>query len=172
MTRNKSKLHDLHWVNRLKIILLTLTISIITPLPDAVFVNKASQNIAEAIPTPKKSPERWIQVDLSEQKLIAWEGKIRVYTVKISSGKKSTPTPVGRFRVQSKYKTTRMRGRGYDIANVPYTLYYDGNYAIHGAYWHKRFGTPVSHGCINLPPNRAKLIFNWASVGTSVVVQQ
>lgn len=165
MTRNKFKLHDLPWVNRLKIILLTLTISIITPLP-------ASQNIAEAIPTPKKSPERWIQVDLSQQKLTAWEGKRRVYTVKISSGKKSTPTPVGRFRIQSKHRTTRMRGRGYDLANVPYTLYYHGSYAIHGAYWHKRFGTPVSHGCINLPPNRAKLIFNWASVGTPVVVEQ
>lgn len=165
MTRNKFKLHDLSWVNRLKIILLTLTISIITPLP-------ASQNIAEAIPAPKKSPERWIQVDLSQQKLTAWEGKRRVYTVKISSGKKSTPTPVGRFRIQSKHRTTRMRGRGYDLANVPYTLYYHGSYAIHGAYWHKRFGTPVSHGCINLPPNRAKLIFNWASVGTPVVVEQ
>ncbi|MFB2645367.1 L,D-transpeptidase [Raphidiopsis sp. BLCC-F218] len=165
MTRNKFKLHDLSWVNRLKIILLTLTISIITPLP-------ASQNIAEAIPAPKKSPERWIQVDLSQQKLTAWEGKRRVYTVKISSGKKSTPTPVGRFRIQSKHRTTRMRGRGYDLANVPYTLYYHGSYAIHGAYWHKRFGTPVSHGCINLPPNRARLIFNWASVGTPVVVKQ
>ncbi|BAZ89792.1 MULTISPECIES: L,D-transpeptidase [Cylindrospermopsis] len=170
MNRNKSKLHDLNWVNRLKIILLTLTIGVLTPLPDQTLVNKPSQNIAIAI--PKKSSERWIQVDLSQQKLTAWEGKRRVYTFKVSSGKKSTPTPVGRFRVQSKHKTTRMRGRGYNIGNVPYTLYYHGSYAIHGAYWHKRFGTPVSHGCINLPPNRAKLIFNWASVGTPVVVQQ
>ncbi|OHY34302.1 L,D-transpeptidase [Cylindrospermopsis raciborskii] len=165
MTRNRFKLHDLPWVDRLRMILLTLIIGVLTPLP-------GSQNIAEAIPTPKKSPERWIQVDLSQQKLTAWEGKRRVYTVKISSGKKSTPTPVGRFRIQSKHRTTRMRGRGYDLANVPYTLYYHGSYAIHGAYWHKRFGTPVSHGCINLPPNRAKLIFNWASVGTPVVVEQ
>lgn len=170
MTRKKSKLHDLHWVNRLRIILLTLIIGVLTPLPDKALVNKPSQNIAIAI--PKKSPERWIQVDLSQQKLTAWEGKRRVYTFKISSGKKSTPTPVGRFRIQTKHKTTRMRGRGYDIGNVPYTLYYHGSYAIHGAYWHKRFGTPVSRGCINLPPNRAKLIFNWASVGTPVVVQQ
>lgn len=102
MTRNRFKLHDLPWVDRLRMILLTLIIGVLTPLP-------GSQNIAEAIPTPKKSPERWIQVDLSQQKLTAWEGKRRVYTVKISSGKKSTPTPVGRFRIQSKHRTTRMR---------------------------------------------------------------
>jgi lipoprotein-anchoring transpeptidase ErfK/SrfK len=65
-----------------------------------------------------------------------------------------------------------MRGRGYDIANVPYTMYYQNGYAIHGAYWHNKFGTPVSHGCVNLALNQAKRLFNWANVGTTVVIQK
>ena len=65
-----------------------------------------------------------------------------------------------------------MRGEGYDVPNVPYTMYYKDGYGIHGAYWHKNFGTPVSQGCVNVAPNHAKKLFNWASVGTTVVVQR
>jgi lipoprotein-anchoring transpeptidase ErfK/SrfK len=95
-----------------------------------------------------------------------------VYGSAISSGKKSTPTLIGTFNIQSKFKTTRMRGRGYDVPNVPHAMFYQGNYGIHGAYWHKRFGTPVSHGCVNLAPKHAKWLFEWASVGTPVVIQK
>ncbi|MGA9378208.1 MAG: L,D-transpeptidase, partial [Phormidium sp.] len=59
---------------------------------------------------------------------------------------------------------------GYDVPNVPHTMYFHRGYAIHGAYWHNRFGTPVSHGCINVAPNHAAWLFNWANVGTPVVV--
>ena len=65
-----------------------------------------------------------------------------------------------------------MKGDGYDIPDVPHTMYYQGGYGIHGAYWHNNFGTPVSRGCVNVAPNHAKKIFNWASVGTTVVVQR
>jgi lipoprotein-anchoring transpeptidase ErfK/SrfK len=135
---------------------------------------KQSQHnkIATAIATLKKSDQRWIQIDLTEQNLIAWEGNKPVYAVTISSGKRSTPTLVGTFKVQTKHRKTRMRGPGYDVANVPHTMYYQGGYAIHGAYWHKRFGTPVSHGCVNLAPNHAKWIFEWADVGTPIVVKK
>jgi lipoprotein-anchoring transpeptidase ErfK/SrfK len=95
-----------------------------------------------------------------------------VYGSAISSGKKSTPTLIGTFNIQSKFKTTRMRGSGYDVPNVPHAMFYQGNYGIHGAYWHKRFGTPVSHGCVNLAPKHAKWLFEWASVGTPVVIQK
>ena len=63
-----------------------------------------------------------------------------------------------------------MTGPGYDVPDVPYTMYYDGGMAIHGAYWHNMFGTPVSHGCTNVAVNHAKWLFDWASVGTPVVV--
>jgi lipoprotein-anchoring transpeptidase ErfK/SrfK len=50
-------------------------------------------------------------------------------------------------------------------------MYFYEGYAIHGAYWHNRFGTPVSHGCVNLPVQQARKLYNWASVGTLVVVR-
>ncbi|MHC5595963.1 MAG: L,D-transpeptidase [Nostoc sp.] len=115
---------------------------------------------------------RWIEIDLSEQRLRAWEGKKLVYSYRISGGKRSTPTPIGRFWINSKYRTHRMRGRDYNIPDVPYTMYFYRGYAIHGAYWHKRFGTPVSHGCVNLPVQQARNLYNWASMGTLVVVRK
>ncbi|MBD2664593.1 ErfK/YbiS/YcfS/YnhG family protein [Richelia sinica FACHB-800] len=118
------------------------------------------------------SQPRWIEIDLSEQRLRAWEGKKLVYSFRTSTGKRSTPTPLGRFTINSKYRTHRMRGRGYDIPDVPYAMYFYGGYAIHGAYWHNRFGTPVSHGCVNLPVRQARKIYNWTRVGTKVVVRR
>jgi lipoprotein-anchoring transpeptidase ErfK/SrfK len=114
---------------------------------------------------------RWIEVNLSRQRLTAWENGRRVYSMVISSGKRATPTRRGVFAVQSKHRSTRMSGPGYSVPNVPYAMFYSGGYAIHGAYWHRRFGTPVSHGCINLPVGQARRLFSWAGVGTRVVVR-
>lgn len=118
----------------------------------------------------QRSQGRWIEVDLSSQRLIAWEGGRRVYSMPVSTGKRSTPTPTGRFAIQSKLRSTRMRGRDYNVPNVPNTMYFNGGYAIHGAYWHNRFGTPISHGCINVPVGQSRKLFNWADEGTRVVV--
>jgi lipoprotein-anchoring transpeptidase ErfK/SrfK len=63
-----------------------------------------------------------------------------------------------------------MQGPGYDVPDVPFTMYYYRGYAIHGAYWHNNFGTPVSHGCTNVAVNHAEWLFDWADVGTPVVV--
>ena len=120
----------------------------------------------------KKSNKRWIQIDLSKQRLIAWEGKKQVYAVIVSTGKRSTPTLPGIFSIKAKYPSVHMKGDGYLAPNVPYTMYYEGFYAIHGAYWHNRFGTPVSHGCTNVAVNHAEWLFNWAKVGTPVVVKK
>jgi hypothetical protein len=113
---------------------------------------------------------RWLEVSLSKQRLIAWEGKTPVYSMPVSTGKRSTPTIQGSFAIQSKFRFARMQGRNYNVPNVPYTMYFAGGYAIHGAYWHNRFGTPVSHGCVNLPVGEAHALFKWASVGTQVVI--
>ncbi|HBY77149.1 MAG TPA: hypothetical protein DEG47_09145 [Cyanobacteria bacterium UBA11148] len=130
------------------------------------------ERIAQRMITLQNSEERWIQIDLNNQRLIAWEGGKQVYAVIVSTGKSSTPTRPGTFTIQSKRRTDRMRGAGYDVPNVPYAMYYDGGYAIHGAYWHRRFGTPVSHGCVNVAVNHAAWLFDWASVGTAVVIHQ
>jgi lipoprotein-anchoring transpeptidase ErfK/SrfK len=120
----------------------------------------------------RDSSQRWIQVNLKKQTLTAWEGNNLVYSARISSGRKQDPTLLGTFRIQLKKELTRMKGEDYDRENVPHAMFYDGNYAIHGAYWHKAFGTPVSRGCVNLSPNKAKWLYNWASVGTPVVVHR
>jgi lipoprotein-anchoring transpeptidase ErfK/SrfK len=76
---------------------------------------------------------------------------------------------VGRFRIQTKLRSTRMSGPGYNLPNVPYTMYFYRGYAIHGTYWHNNFGHPMSHGCVNMRTGDAAWVYNWAPVGTTVV---
>jgi len=115
--------------------------------------------------------ERWIEVIVSEQKLIAWQGDTPVFETIVSTGKPGFETIPGEFRIYVKYDKTRMRGPGYDTPDVPWTMYYYRGFAIHGAYWHNNFGTRVSHGCVNLRVPEAKALYDWASVGTRVVVR-
>lgn len=145
---------------------LTLGLQAATPIRASEFRDQVAYRMLDL----QQSSDRWIEIDLSRQRLIAWEGNQVVYAVIVSTGKASTPTRLGTFAVQTKYEVARMRGPGYDVPDVPYTMYYDGGMAIHGAYWHNRFGTPVSHGCTNVAVNHAKWLFEWASVGTPVVV--
>jgi lipoprotein-anchoring transpeptidase ErfK/SrfK len=91
----------------------------------------------------------------------------------MSSGLPRYPTVEGTYRVYARYVQTRMQGGEgadyYNIPDVPYTLYFYSGYALHGAYWHNSFGTPQSHGCVNLPVDAAKWVFEWAPIGTMVV---
>lgn len=163
---------------KLKIFFLAtlLTLSITTPSNEALAQSKTKRIHSYAkqnqIQTLKQSAKRWILVDISSQTLTAWEGSNPVYAVKVSTGKKKTPTLIGTFNIQTKHRKARMRGADYDVQNVPYVMYYDRGYGIHGAYWHRSFGTPVSHGCVNVAPNHAKWLYNWATVGTPVIVQK
>lgn len=130
----------------------------------------AQSLMAQKLQNLQQSNQRWIEIRLATQRLIAWEGGKPVYAVIVSTGKASAPTRSGVFAIQTRYRTASMQGEDYYVPDVPYTMYYSGNYAIHGAYWHNRFGTPVSHGCVNVAVNHAKWLFNWARVGTPVVV--
>jgi len=120
-----------------------------------------------AAPTDGK---RWIEVDLTHQTLTAWQGDVPVMFTHISGGRASTPTVTGRFTVGTKYAAQRMIGPGYDLPNVPWVMYFHGSYAIHGAYWHNNFGTPMSHGCVNMRPSEAEMLYHWAAPGTEVYV--
>lgn len=113
---------------------------------------------------------RWIEVNLTEQTLTAWQGDVAVMHTYISSGRSATPTVTGHFRVGTKYSSQRMTGPGYDLPGVPWVMYFYGGYAIHGAYWHNNFGTPMSHGCVNMDTGEAQLLYNWAPAGTEVYV--
>jgi lipoprotein-anchoring transpeptidase ErfK/SrfK len=133
-------------------------------------VSAQGVNLAARIDALKQSSVRWIVVDLSEQRLNAWEGNTLVFSAAVSTGRSDEPTPTGVFEVQTKLEKAWMQGENYDVPNVPYAMFYSGNYAIHGAYWHEQFGSPVSSGCINLPIDQAAWLYNWAEVGTPVVV--
>jgi len=125
--------------------------------------------------TPGTSPPstgsagKWIDINLSTQTLTAYVGRTPVFRARVSTGTWRTPTVVGTFRVYVKYVSTRMRGPGYDLPNVPYTMYFYSGYSIHGTYWHNNFGTPMSHGCVNMRTSDARWLFYWAPVGTKVV---
>lgn len=130
------------------------------------------QAIALQIDNLKQTNQRWIEIDLEQQHLFAWDGHNQAFTAIISTGKAETPTYPGIYTIQRKYATDRMRGADYDLPNVPSVLYFDRGYALHGANWHNQFGTPISHGCINLPLGNAEWLFNWAKIGTTVVIHQ
>jgi lipoprotein-anchoring transpeptidase ErfK/SrfK len=113
--------------------------------------------------------ERWIDVNLSSQTLTAYEGTRPLRTMVVSTGLPGTPTPVGQFRIWIKLRYDDMAGPGYRLRNVPYVMYFHRGYGLHGTYWHSNFGTPMSHGCVNLSTADAGWLFDWASVGTKVV---
>jgi lipoprotein-anchoring transpeptidase ErfK/SrfK len=123
-----------------------------------------------ANPEELASEGSWIDVDLSEQRVTAFEGATAVRSFIVSTGTVAHPTLTGQFRVYVKLPSTPMAGPGYYLPGVPWTMYYYRGYAIHGTYWHDNFGTPMSHGCVNLTIPDAEWLYNFASVGTLVNV--
>lgn len=125
--------------------------------------------------TPSPAPvqgapgEKWIDINLSRQTLTAYVGQTPVFTAVVSTGTSRTPTVVGTYSIYVKYLSTPMSGPGYYLPNVPYTMYFYRGYGIHGTYWHNNFGTPMSHGCVNMRTPDAQWLYNWAPVGTKVV---
>lgn len=130
--------------------------------------------ITPDIPLEKKR----IEVSLSRQVLTAYEFDEAVFQTNIASGiatvqrqagSLSTQTPVGEFRILSKYPSKHM-GNGnlfagpdeYELPGVPWTCFFhEAGYAFHGTYWHDNFGTPMSRGCINMRIDEAKWLFRW-----------
>jgi lipoprotein-anchoring transpeptidase ErfK/SrfK len=121
-------------------------------------------------PADLRAGDRWIDVDLSEQRLTAYEGSSAVRTTLVSTGLPQTPTPIGQYRIWIKLRYDDMAGPGYYIEDVPFVMYFHEGYGLHGVTWHGNFGHPMSHGCVNLPTVEAEWIFNWAEVGTLVNV--
>jgi len=146
-----------------------------TPTPTATHTPSPTPTYT---PTPTKVPadqsesEKWIEVDLSDQQLYAHLGQETVFTAVVSTGTWQHPTVTGRFKVYVKYQAVRMRGPDYDLPNVPWTMYFHQGYAIHGTYWHNNFGTPMSHGCVNMKISEARWLYNWTPKGTLVVVHR
>ena len=113
---------------------------------------------------------RWIDVDLTNQMVYAYEGDTVVNSFLVSTGTWLTPTVTGRHKIYVKVRMQDMSGPGYHLRDVPYVMFFHGDYGLHGTYWHNNFGTPMSRGCVNLTIDDAAWLFNWASVGTIVNV--
>lgn len=135
--------------------------------------------IRKTTPNPRPpeigEKERWIDIDISEQTLVAFEGDTPKYATLLSSGRESKiknkdhSTPRGMWRVREKHIVTTMDGDGtaagdlpYSIEDVPYVMYYHQSYATHAAFWHQNYGSQMSHGCVNLAPLDAKWVFYFA----------
>ena len=111
---------------------------------------------------------RWIDVDLTNQRVYAYEGDVIVNSFIVSTGTWLTPTVTGQYKIYVKYLSNKMSGPGYYLPDVPYIMYFYGSYGLHGTYWHNNFGTPMSHGCVNLSIGDAGWLYDFASVGTLV----
>jgi hypothetical protein len=121
--------------------------------------------------TPEWSPALWpqrIDVNLTTQQLVAYEGNLPVLRAPVSTGRDGFETAQGRFHVYAKLlyddMTGRLQGEEYDVRKVPYVMYFHEGYALHGTYWHDLFGTGVraSHGCVNLAMDKAQWLWEWA----------
>ncbi len=140
-------------------------------------------------PGPKR-----IEVDLSEQRLWAYQGETLISTSLVTTGLAPNDTEQGQFRVRYKKPVEDMRGvtdaEGnviwvagdlttepfgipYGVADVPHVMYFNLDAeALHGAYWRDVFGEPGSHGCVNLPMPLAEFLYGWAPLGTPVWVHE
>ena len=145
--------------------------------PNLIYTGQRLVIPGKAAPAPKPGGAapapvagRWIDINLSAQRLTAYQGRTAIFSTLISSGVAGRRTPTGRFAVRTKIPSQRMVGPGYNLPGVPWVMYFAGANAIHGTYWHNNFGRPMSHGCVNMRIPDAQWLYNWASIGTPVVV--
>jgi hypothetical protein len=127
---------------------------------------------AKKMPAWGKNGEKWIDINITKQVLVAYEGTKPVYATLVASGESglddpetSKATKRGIFRIHTKYVSMTMDsdvvGEAFELRDVPYIQYFEDGYALHGAYWHDKFGRPKSHGCVNLSPEDARRLFFW-----------
>lgn len=143
-----------------------------------ILLDEGLRTIDDQPRTPVASSTKRIVVNRTTQTLTAFEGDVPVMEEKISTGLELTPTPAGTFTIFRKTPSRYMQGpikgiaeQYYDMPGVPWNLYFTHEGAvIHGAYWHTSFGHRYSHGCVNLPPDKARALYYFADLGTTVTV--
>jgi lipoprotein-anchoring transpeptidase ErfK/SrfK len=138
------------------------------PTPEPIEI--ADANVPEAA-----TGEVWIDINLSYEYMTVYQGTTVLMETYISSGKPGFETPPGTYYVNTKLESQDMEGvlggEYYNVPEVPWVMYFtDVGHAIHGAYWHNNFGTPMSHGCINVPVDLAAYLYSVSSIGTRVEI--
>jgi lipoprotein-anchoring transpeptidase ErfK/SrfK len=140
------------------------------PLPSEMWVSAEAVNEVRVLPRPKTVAEgvtKWIDVDLGEQVLVLYENDKPVYATLVSSGR-AIATPMGSYPVWAKVSAITMKNQAYEdkeyfVNKVPWSTFFQWHNAIHGAYWHDRFGVVKSHGCVNVAPIDARHVFEWVT---------
>lgn len=139
--------------------------------------NEAVDDVAYG-PGPQQGGVKEIVISISASAIWAYDDGDLLLSSLVSTGVGDIPetvTPIGSFSILTKYDVQTMSGilggEAYEVPDVPWVMYFDnlGN-ALHGAYWHNNFGTPMSHGCVNLPMDVAPVLYAWADIGTPVTV--
>ncbi len=137
---------------------------------DGIIVRETAIRVVPLVARPPgvREQDRWFHVDVSEQTLVAYEGDRPVFATLVSTGRAGFDTPIGTYRIQSKHVSATMDDpdsatEAYSIEDVPWTMYFEGSYALHGAFWHDSFGHRRSHGCVNLAPADARWVFHFAT---------
>jgi lipoprotein-anchoring transpeptidase ErfK/SrfK len=113
-----------------------------------------------------------IEVDLSEQRLYAYEKGQLIKTFLVSTGIPGMDTQVGTFRITQKIYSKNYSGPGYYLPNTLWNMRFDGSRLLHSAYWHHDFGRRKSHGCVNMPIPEAEWMYVHTPMGTTVIVRQ
>jgi hypothetical protein len=140
---------------------------------DGAWMQSRDLSRPSAAPRPSevtRPGERWIDVDLASQTLVAYEGDRPVYATLVSTGRADSPTPVGVHRIWVKILASDMGNLDnadadshYSLQEVPYVQFFDQTVGLHGTYWHRDFGHVRSHGCVNLAPLDARWLFDFTS---------
>jgi lipoprotein-anchoring transpeptidase ErfK/SrfK len=134
--------------------------------------------VATLIPiasTDAKRFDKKIVVSISQQAMWAYKGNQVVLSSLVSTGRPGFDTPLGSYAILSKLPSQTMEGviggEYYNVPDVPDVMYFTNfGHALHGTYWHNNFGTPMSHGCVNLPMDVAAWMYQWAPIGTPVLI--
>ena len=128
-------------------------------------------NVAKIVPIERPeevNTDKWVSVDLYEQVLIAYEGETPVFSTLVSSGLPQWSTNEGTFNVYLRRERTTMSGAFgqpdfYYLEEVPWTMFFDDDIALHGTFWHDGFGYRQSHGCVNMSIIDAQWLYEWSS---------
>ena len=115
--------------------------------------------------------QKEIIVRLGAQEVDVYEDGRLLRTLAASTGLPRTPTVQGNFKIYRKYAAQTMAGPDYYLPDVPWVMYFYQGYGLHGTYWHSNFGQPMSHGCVNLRTPDARWLYEWAEIGTPVLVR-
>lgn len=124
----------------------------------------------------KEIEDTFVIIDLSEQQLWLYDNNNLILTTLVVTGKDTTPTRIGLFKIKNKERDRYLIGEDYQ-SFVKYWMPFDGGIGLHDASWRKKFGGTIyqkngSHGCVNMPSSVTDDIYETVSVGTKVLVHK